>query len=234
MANPYFQFKQFTVWHDRCAMKVGTDAVLLGSWMRVAGARRLLDVGCGCGLIALMAAQRCQGEVTAVEIDKEAAGQAGENVASSPWADRIHIMQADFRTFEDERKFDAIFSNPPYFTNSLKCPDKERNTARHTDQLDFRTLMQRVKSLLTPQGEFSVVIPMEASAALKAEAVSQKLYLSRETRVFTKPGAPAKRVLLAFTPSMPDNPVLPQTLVMHPRPGEYSDEYRNMVNDFYL
>ena len=126
MANPYFQFKQFTVWHDRCAMKVGTDAVLLGSWIHVENAQRLLDVGCGCGLIALMAAQRCpEGKIVAIEIDPDAAQQAKENVQSSPWADRIQVIQEDFAKFTDENKFDVIFSNPPYFANSLKCPNKE-------------------------------------------------------------------------------------------------------------
>ena len=100
MANPYFQFKQFTVWHDRCAMKVGTDAVLLGAWVRVDDACRMLDIGCGCGLIALMAAQRnAEAKVVAVEIDAEAAGQAQENVAKSPWAERIEVVRADVCTF---------------------------------------------------------------------------------------------------------------------------------------
>lgn len=234
MANPFFQFKRFTVWHDRCAMKVGTDAVLLGAWMDVEGATRLLDVGCGCGLIALMAAQRCNGEIVAIEIDKEASAQARENVASSPWADRIRVIQEDFRTFNDERKFDVIFSNPPYFTNSLKSPDKTRSKARHTDTLDFKTLMRQVKALLNPNGQFSVVVPMDASAELKAEAISQKLYLSRETHVHTKPSAPAKRVLLTFTPLMPEKPILPQALYMQHQPGVPDEEYRNMVNDFYL
>lgn len=234
MANPFFQFKRFTVWHDRCAMKVGTDAVLLGAWMEVDGANRLLDVGCGCGLIALMAAQRCQGEIVGIELDEEAAGQARENVASSPWADRIRIVQEDFGTYHDEGKFDVIFSNPPYFSNSLKCPDNARSKARHTDTLDFKTLMRQVKALLAPQGQFSVVIPMEASAELKAEAISQSLYLSRETHVHTKPNAPAKRILMTFTPVMPENPIVPQALYMQQGQGVFSEEYKNMVNDFYL
>ena len=235
MANPYFQFKQFTVWHDRCAMKVGTDAVLLGSWMRLDGARRMLDIGCGCGLIALMAAQRnLEGEIVAVEIDEEAASQAEENIKKSPWADRIHVMKTDICTFQSEEKFDAIFSNPPYFSNALKCPDKQRTTARHTDSLSFDKLMQCAASLLKKEGEFSLVIPTEVSSALKAAAISHKLYLSRETDVFTKPGAKAKRSLLAFSPTMPKECVQPHDLIMHPHPGEDGEEYKNMVKDFYL
>lgn len=235
MGNPYFQFKQFTVWHNRCAMKVGTDAVLLGSWMHVEGASRLLDIGCGCGLISLMAAQRCkEGRVVAVEIDGEAAAQAHENVQKSPWKERIEVVHADICNFSSAEGFDVIFSNPPYFVNSLKCPDKQRSDARHTDTLDFDTLMQRVESLLKVDGEFSVVIPMDAVRAIKASAIAHRLYLSRETHVYTKPSAPVKRALLAFRRTMPDTLVLPQKLVICPYPGEYGEEYKRMVNDFYL
>lgn len=235
MANPYFQFKQFTVWHDKCAMKVGTDAVLLGSWMHVEGAHRLLDIGCGCGLIALMAAQRNEnGRIVAVEIDEEAAGQARDNVMKSPWADRIDVVNADICSFSPDEQFDVIFSNPPYFSNSLKCPDKQRMTARHTDTLDFDALMRSVSSLLKVGGEFSVVIPMEGAMALKASAIQHRLYLSRETHVYTKPGAMAKRALLAFSRLMPEKTVLPQALIMQLRPGEPGDEYQKMVSDFYL
>ncbi len=235
MANPYFQFKQFTVWHDRCAMKVGTDAVLLGAWVRVDGARRMLDIGCGCGLIALMAAQRNAGaRVVAVEIDAEAAGQAQENVAKSPWSNRVEVVHSDVCTFRSEEKFDVIFSNPPYFVNALKCPDKQRTTARHTDTLDFDTLMHCAASLLSTDGEFSVVVPMEAVATLKAISVSRRLYLSRETHVHTKASAPAKRALLAFTPAMPEHAVTPEKLVMHEGLGEYGAEYKKMVKEFYL
>lgn len=235
MANPYFQFKQFTVWHDRCAMKVGTDAVLLGGWMRVAGARRMLDIGCGCGLIALMAAQRnAEGRVVAVEIDAEAASQAQENVARSPWKERVEVVNADICDFQSEEKFDVIFSNPPYFVNALKCPDKQRSTARHTDTLGFDALMRCAASLLEADGELSVVVPMEAAMELKASAIAHRLYLSRETHVYTKASAPAKRALLAFTPTMPPVPVGIRSLVMYAHPGEWGDEYEEMVSDFYL
>ena len=152
MANPFFRFKQFTVWHDRCAMKVGTDAVLLGSWVNVDGAKRLLDIGCGCGLIALMVAQRCEGQVVAIEIDSEASSQAAENVSRSPWSERMEVINADIRTFVDDEGFDVIFSNPPYFMESLKCPDRKRSDARHTDSLSFDDLMRSASSLLKQTG----------------------------------------------------------------------------------
>ena len=235
MANPYFQFKQFTVWHDRCAMKVGTDAVLLGSWMQVADARRLLDIGTGCGLIALMAAQRCpKGQVSAVELDPDAALQAQENISRSPWSNRIDVVCTDIRTFHADEPYDVIFSNPPYFVSSLKCPDSKRTTARHTDTLDFDTLMSKAASLLSPCGEFSLVVPTEAVPSLMASAVSHLLHLSRHTLVCTKPGAKAKRTLLAFRKEMPAESIIPETLLIEQSTGRYSDEFQRMVRDFYL
>ena len=137
MPNPYFSFKQFTVYHDRCAMKVGTDGVLLGAWADVVSARNILDIGTGTGLISLMMAQRCNARIRAVDIDADAVEQARGNVAASPWQDRIEVELQDICHFTSETLFDVIVSNPPYFTDSLKCPGKQRNIARHTDFLDF-------------------------------------------------------------------------------------------------
>lgn len=236
MATPYFKFKQFTVWHDRCAMKVGTDAVLLGSWMRVDGARRMLDIGCGCGLIALMAAQRnATARIVAVEIDREAAGQAAENVAGTPWSDRVEVVCADILQYESGVLFDVIFSNPPYFVSSLKSPDTKRTVARHTDGLDFESLMARASALLAPDGEFSLVVPQAVAHELKAISLSCKLYLWRENEVLTKVGVQPKRVLLSFRHTPPGEEGW-QTgqLVIEQSPGQYSEAYSDMVKDFYL
>lgn len=234
MANPYFKFKQFTVRHDCCAMKVGTDAVLLGGWVRVEKAKKLLDVGCGSGVIALMAAQRSDGDVYAIEIDKDAAGQAKENVRNSPWNERITVLNEDFKSFSVDIKFDAIFSNPPYFVNSLKCPDQQRASARHTDKFNFEDLIGRVVDLLAPKGEFSVVIPMNSVDSFKAIASSCLLYLLRETWVYTNRNkAEPKRALLAFG-LQPVSSVEFNRLVIEEARGVYSKDFYNMVKDFYL
>ena len=168
MPNPYFKFKQFTVCHDRCAMKVGTDGVLVGAWAELPEEGRVLDLGTGTGLIALMAAQRCQAPVCGIDVDEAAVEQALENVAASPWADRIRIWKQDVREMraETDGVFDAIVSNPPYFTEKVLCPDRQRNAARHTDGLDFDELLEAVCRLLTERGVFSVVLPSDAGRGL--------------------------------------------------------------------
>ena len=154
-----FRFKQFEILQDRCAMKVGTDGVLLGAW--ASGGTRILDIGCGTGLIALMMAQRFPAaQVVGIDIDEEACGQARENVTASPFGDRIDVAHCRLQDYSGE-EFDAIVSNPPFFLNSLKNPDSKRAMARHADTLPFRDLWQGVKRLLSENGIFSVVLPSD-------------------------------------------------------------------------
>ena len=164
MSNPFFKFKRFTVYHDRCAMKVGTDGVLLGAWTDVEGVRSVLDVGTGTGLIALMLSQRCDAAVQAIDIDEDAVIQARENVKNSPWPEQIEVRQEDVREFAETcgRRFDLIVSNPPYFTEKVMCPEQRRNAARHTEGLAFSELAAAVSALLAEQGRFSVVLPSAA------------------------------------------------------------------------
>ncbi len=234
MANPFFRFKEFTVWHDRCAMKVGTDAVLLGAWANISDAKQVLDIGCGCGIISLMAAQRCKGEIVGVEIDKDAALQAVDNVKSSPWANRITIVNEDIVRYSVGQKYDVILSNPPYFVDALKCPDNKRTFARHMEGLDFNVLMSCVASLLLEDGECSIVIPTQTVTSVKAASVSAKLYLSRETDVCTKVGKLPKRTLLAFRLSPPVESVEKSQLIIEDALGRKTEEYQKMVTDFYL
>ena len=144
----FFEFKQFKIYHDRCAMKVGTDGVLLGAWADVSKSNRILDIGCGSGLISIMAAQRSQAYVYGVEIEREAALQAKENAVRSPWASRISIVCEDISNFQDSKGFDTILVNPPFFEEDLLPPDAARASARHTVGLSFATLLQQVSRLL--------------------------------------------------------------------------------------
>lgn len=234
MANPYFQFKQFVVWHDKCGMKVGTDGVLLGAWAPVANARRILDVGTGTGLVALMTAQRSPADarIVALEIDEAAALQAQENVLRSPWKERIEVVRADFRHYRTEGKFDAIVSNPPYFVDSLACPDRQRSTARHTQTLTYSELTAGAAALLSDRGVFTVVLPTDVEAHVKELALRNGLHAIRQLDVITKPGGEPKRTLIAF--SFHQQECHTERLLTEHSRHQYSPEYIALTREYYL
>ena len=233
MPNPYFAFKQFTVRHDRCAMKVGTDGVLLGAWTDLSHSRRILDIGTGTGLIALMLAQRCMdARITAIDLDSAAVEQAQENIQASPWKDRIEALQQDICTYHPNGTFDTIVSNPPYFIDSLKCPDGQRSTARHTDTLDADRLIGKVSELLSPDGSFSIILPAEQTEDLIRVADEKGLYPSRQTWVITRPGLSPKRILMEFRKT--STVFQPDELVIELERHVYSEEYIALTKEFYL
>ena len=190
-----FRFKQFEVHQDLCAMKVGTDGVLLGAWAR--GGLRILDAGTGTGVIALMLAQRYpDAEVTAIDIDEGAVRQAAANVSQSPFASRIHVIRESLQ--QHQGVYDAIVSNPPFFIDSLQAPDAQRNMARHTATLSYADLMQSAWRLLKDEGELSVVVPFDYRRRMDDEAVFCGFFPSRVCAVHTAPHKPPRRYLLAF------------------------------------
>lgn len=232
MSNDWFQFKQFTVRQGSCAMKVGTDGVLLGAWFRLGPGQSVLDIGTGTGLVALMAAQRGAGAITAVEIDESAAKQAALNAQSSPWADRITVLAADISDFKPECFYDRIVCNPPYFRDSLRCPDSGRNAARHNDSLSYETLVRCVAGLLSHNGTFSAVIPADMAETFISSAFSTGLRLSRRTDVVTVAGKAPKRSLVEFSmnPADCENTLLE----MVDKDGEETSDYVSLVKEFYL
>ena len=233
MRNPFFSFKQFTVRHDRCAMKVGTDGVLLGAWADVRHSRSILDIGTGTGLIALMLAQRCPlAHIVGIDIDEATVGQAQENMSASPWAERLCAQCQDVRSLRQEGGYDTIVSNPPYFVDSLKCPDEQRTTARHTDTLDIRSLLEAVSLLLTDQGRFSIILPAEQTEMLVRVAAEVGLYPTRHTAVITRPGLPPKRTLMEF--GRVPMTYQPDELVIELERHVYSEDYITLTRDFYL
>ncbi|MBO7050722.1 MAG: methyltransferase [Bacteroidaceae bacterium] len=232
MSNQHFDFKRFRIEQDRCSMKVGTDGVLLGAWFNLEPGMSVLDIGTGTGLIALMAAQRGAGSVTAVEIDPDAAGQALENVRRSEWADRIEVINADIALFTARTGFDRIVCNPPYFRDSLRCPDAGRNTARHNDSLSFETLVRCSASLLAPDGLLCLVMPFDAVSVFTKCAALAGLYLCRRTDLVTAPGKTPKRSLLAS--GKQSDELQSDTLSICGPDGKETSEYVNLVNDFYL
>ncbi|WP_294630760.1 tRNA1(Val) (adenine(37)-N6)-methyltransferase [uncultured Bacteroides sp.] len=234
MSNPYFQFKQFTVWHDKCAMKVGTDGVLLGAWTSVGNARRILDVGTGTGLVALMLAQRSlqDAEIVALEIDEVAALQAEENAARSPWRERIEVIRADFKDYQSSDKFDVIVSNPPYFVDSLECPNRRRNAARHNDSLTYEELLAGVSELLAEDGAFTIVIPTDVTDKVKTIASANRLQAVRQLNVVTKLGGAPKRTLITFAFSCRECVV--EELLTEVSRHQYSEEYVALTREYYL
>ncbi|MBR2429772.1 MAG: tRNA (adenine(22)-N(1))-methyltransferase TrmK [Alistipes sp.] len=229
-----FHFKCFSVDDAMCAMKVGTDGVLLGAWADVSGARRILDIGTGSGLIALMAAQHnSMARIEAIDIDEGAVEQAQANIAMSSWSERISVSLSDVRAFASEHYFDHIVTNPPFFNHSLPSPDERRAMARHCSSLSYDDIVASAERLLCPGGRLSLILPADEAFAFRSAAFGH-LWLRRETTIVTRAGDAPKRTMMEFV--LCDEPLMPHvnTIAIHASNGEYSDEYRNLVGEYYL
>lgn len=233
MSNSFFRFKRFCIHHDRCAMKVGTDGVLLGAWGYVEG-KRILDIGTGTGLIALMAAQRNpQAMVTGIDIDEEAVLQAQENISKSPFADHVSCTLQDVTTFCPEEPFDAILCNPPFFTENTLPDDTIRALARNSRKLPFSVLVKKVASLLNNNGKFSVIIPYGHMQEFISLCLTEKLYLNRSCIIRTKASKPPRRVLLTFSTIVCDMTDESELFLIN-NEGRQSLEYKKLTEPFYL
>lgn len=235
MSNDYFQFRQFVVHQQRCAMKVGTDGTLLGAWAAApSGQCRILDIGTGTGLIALMMAQRYpEAEVTGIDIDEDAVTQAVDNVRLSPFSERVRIYRQDIVNFTDIIGFDAIVSNPPYFVDSLACPDDQRTIARHAVSLTYEQLMHQVYRLLKDEGRFSVVVPSDCRAKIEAAACLEGFFTTRVCLIKTTPRKQPKRQLIEFQ----KHPVSELDIsegVIEVSPNVRSEWYQQLTKEFYI
>jgi tRNA1Val (adenine37-N6)-methyltransferase len=234
MANNYFSFKQFTIYHDRCAFKVGTDGVLLGASADITGAENILDIGTGSGLIALMVAQRCSAVVTAIEPDEESFKQACDNFNSSPWGNRIKGLNTDLQSYQcGDIKFDLIVSNPPYFSNSLKNPDPRKSSARHNDSLSTGEMLGAVSHLLNENGKFEVIMPYVEGNILIAEAQEYGLFCNSILKIKPLPASEVRRLILTF--SRQRLKTMEKFLTIeHGKRHEFTEEYMNLTREFYL
>ncbi|MDR1525222.1 MAG: methyltransferase [Tannerella sp.] len=234
MSNPYFQFKQFSVWHDRCAMKVGTDGVLLGAWVPVGHAAcSVLDVGAGTGLVAMMIAQRnTEAEIDAVEIDKDACEQALENIGKSPFGGRINVIHQSFPEYAAAKKYDLIVSNPPFFAHSLKCPDQKRSAARHNDTLPLGLLVEHALEMLSECGRIALILPVQLSGELDFITATHRLYQIRRTDVIPAEGLKSKRFLIEL--SVKNLPGRTDLLVLETAERKRTRQYQELTKDFYL
>lgn len=229
-----FRFKQFTVAHDRSTHKVGTDGVLLGAWVNVAGVRRILDIGTGTGLIALMLAQRTQPGVTidAVEIGAEDAAQARANVKASPWPDRVHVHHTGIQKYQTEKKYDLLVSNPPFFTGSLLPPEEKRRRARHTHELPFDELLEASIRLMADPARLAVVLPYAEGLAFTDAARARQLHLTRVCEFRSRTDKPVERLLMEFGKNT--EKVTKEELILYSAGDTWSDRYRALTRAFYL
>lgn len=258
MSTPFFRFKHFTVWHDRCAMKVNTDGVLLATWCPLPqtinqSSFKVLDIGTGSGLIALIIAQRLceiqsqiftqQSSITvdAIDIDTDAINQAADNFIRSPFSHIINIHQTPIQTFNltpHSATYDLIISNPPYFQSSLKNPNVQRAVARHTDTLSYDELIIHSARLLKQNGKLALILPIEAEGEIISLAKNHHLYPTQITYVHTKPGKPAKRLLIVFNRLLQSQTTIhnitPHVFYIESENSSRSEEYRQLTDAFYL
>lgn len=228
-----FRFKQFAVINDRTAMKVGTDGVLLGAWCPVEGARQVLDVGTGCGVIALMIAQRnATAIIDAIDIDHDAIEEASLNFNHSPWGDRLTAIECDFNTMAEGKPYDLIVSNPPYFTNGVLPTGDARTTARHTGTLNYHQLIEVAARLLSDDGSLAIITPIEAEGEIIQAATFASLPVREIMRVIPVEGAAPKRIMWLL--SRCQIPYHEETLTIAHSDGSFTSEYVALTGAFYL
>jgi len=238
MAKDSFKFKQFTVKHGSCAMKVGTDGVLLGAWTPlINNPLNILDIGTGTGVIALMLAQRTQTletQIDAIEIDDLAFEQATDNFENSSWNERLYCYHAGLDEFVDEVEelFDVIVSNPPFYTDDYKSTNEQRDLARFEDALPFNELVEAADFFLSDNGIFAVIIPYKEEEKFIQLCSESELFPLKITRVKGTPTTEIKRSLLAFT-RIEQTPLIDE-LVIETARHEYTPEYIELTKDFYL
>lgn len=230
-----FDFKQFRVKHDRCTMKVGTDAVLLGAWVSVKGVSRALDVGTGSGVIALILAQRTNGfaHIDGIEVRDADAQQARENVAASPWPDCITIHHGRVQDFAASQAYDLVVCNPPFFSNGPLPPSTARQQVRHTQTLTATDLLTAAGRLLLPTGRLAVVLPTLEAELWGRQALSTGWYLLRRLAFFSRPDKPQERWLMEW--SRAGAPTQTETLCLYEGEGSaWSGPYRALTKSLYL
>lgn len=231
-----FIFKQFEIHQDRCAMKIGTDSVLLGSWASIENnPSSILDIGAGTGVLALMMAQRHQSEtIDAIEIDDDAYEQCVENFEQSPWGDRLFCYHASLEEFVDEieDRYDLIISNPPFYNDTYKSENEQRDLARFSDAMPFRHLIESVSKLLSKNGWFSVVIPFSKEKDFIVLASKEHLFPNRILRMKGSPSSEIKRSLIEFSFQETDAEI--QELIIETSRHQYTDDYIKLTKEFYL
>lgn len=236
MSNNYFQFKQFKIQQDKCAMKVCTDACLFGAWiaddLQNKNCSDVLDIGAGTGLLSLMLAQKTTALIDAAEIDGNAFLQAKENFESSNWKERLHVFNTDICDFNPVKTYDFIISNPPFFENDLKSPQQNKNTAKHDTELNLLTLAGIVKKLLSRAGHFAVLLPYHRTSYFINEAEKQGLYCNETVLVKQTAGHSYFRSMLLFSGNK--TITVEKEISIKGADGNYTEAFSTLLNDYYL
>jgi tRNA1Val (adenine37-N6)-methyltransferase len=236
MANNYFQFKQFTVHQDQCAMKVCTDACILGAWFadKAPAFARVLDIGSGTGLLMLMLAQKHKGDIRGIEIDLDAFHQLQDNVAKSPWRQLLRVYPGDVRSFSFPEKFDFIISNPPFFENDLPASSPTANLARHSKELTLSELLEAIDMNLSHKGSFGVLLPYHRTAWFEEQAVTRHGFtLNEKLLVRQTPRHDFFRSVLHFS-RQKDNFIPITELSIQDDTGAYTEDFTELMQDYYL
>lgn len=242
MPNSYFQFKQFTIQQDRCAMKVTTDACLFGAWVanevknKKVKVKNCLDIGAGTGLLSLMFAQKKEDAfIDAIEIDKETCNQAKENIDASPWKDRIIITNSDVKTFSFQKKYDLIISNPPFYENELKSEDGKRNTALHSNELRLAVLLNTIKESLSSTGFFYLLLPYKRNDEIKKMLLEKEMVILKMILVRQSVNHDYFRIMLSGKLKSTE---LTETTIdeisLWNDQQKYTKEFIELLKDYYL
>lgn len=236
MPSTSFAFKQFIINQDKCAMKVGTDAVLLGAWIIPNGSKHILDIGTGTGVISLMLAQKTDAQIDAIDIDEEAFLQAKQNVSESKFSNQIQVIHSSFQEYAKttDKKYNLIVTNPPYFEQSLKSSDEQRSHARHADVLPFEELLDGVLKLLEEKGKFCLILPTLEAVKFRTLAEKKGLNLSKLLRVKSRMDKDTdKRHLMQF--EVKPSEFSEQTIAIEQEERhQYTAEYKELTKDYYL
>lgn len=232
MKDKPFHFKQFSVQHHRSSMKVGTDALLLGAWCEVVGKQYILEVGCGCGVISLMLAQRnADAHILAIDIDAPSIEEAQENFSNSIWSDRLKTQQLNFMEDGFPASFDLIVCNPPFFLHSLASPNESRNKARHLGDFDRLIFFKNCQDLSTTKGTIALIVPFEDTNEWSEAADQNAWYPTKRIEVKDTIDKPSKRMLIEFRKHKMH--VKNSTLILKDNKG-FSGDYAQLLKEFQI
>ena len=236
MSNTYFQFKEFTIQQDQCAMKVCTDACMFGAWFaaKVPGYKTILDIGSGTGLLMLMMAQKSKALIHGIEIDKNSFQQSEENVSQSSWKERLRLFQGDVRSYSFPIKYEFIISNPPFFENDLPSDIEQEKLARHSSGLTLLELIEVLDKQLGPHGSFGILLPFHRSAYFISKAEEYNFHLLEKLSIRHSSNHEFTRVIMHFGRHQQNLVSHVEMSIHNDTDGGYTKEFANLLKDYYL